>query len=83
MTCGLLCAILAGCQTAVGAELSEIEYRTRAVLDLMSQGRELLLKGNCRQAAMEFEKVLSLDPSNSAAAHYVGRCEQCMRGKKE
>jgi Tfp pilus assembly protein PilF len=52
----------------------EAERRARTVLDLMRLGRRLLSQGDPRGAAMEFEKVIQLDPSNSAAAECLARC---------
>lgn len=56
-------------EPAVGAE-----RRARTTIDLMGHGKRLLAQGDLRRAAMEFEKVIQLDPSNTAAADLLAEC---------
>jgi len=60
---------------------SYVESKARAVLDMMALGRELFQKRQYRRAAIEFEKVLQIDPSNSAAARYLRLCEKKLEGQ--
>lgn len=53
---------------------ADAERVARTVIDLMRRGGFLLRSGAPRRAAMEFEKALRLDPSNSAAAESLDRC---------
>ncbi len=64
---------------AEGTPLAEIKLRN--VLDCMTAGRNLYREGKYRRAAMEFEKVLKLDPTSSAAADYLDRCEKGLKNK--
>jgi Flp pilus assembly protein TadD len=57
------------------------EGRARTVLDVMALGRDLLRKGQYGDAAIEFEKVLQIDPPNSAAARYLRLCEKKLEGQ--
>lgn len=50
------------------------ERLARTAIDLMGHGRRLLAQGDPRRAAMEFEKVIQLDPSNTAAADLLVEC---------
>ena len=56
-------------ESAVGAE-----RLARTAIDLMGHGKRLLAQGDPRRAAMEFEKVIQLDPSNTAAADLLTEC---------
>lgn len=83
----LSCAMLIGpqrllCEGGVPApELSRAELKVRTVLDMAALGRDLFKKKEYRRAAIEFEKVLQLDPSNSAAAEYLKLCEKRLEGQ--
>ena len=77
--CGLLTA--AFLLTAPGgysqdrpAPAVEAESLARTAIDLMGHGKRLLGQGDARHAAMEFEKVIQFDPSNSAAADLLSQC---------
>ena len=54
------------------------ETRLRNVLECMRRGRRLEGAGDYLHAAIEFEKVLVLDPANTAAAERLRRCEKMM-----
>lgn len=77
------CVVLIGPRHLAGEEgvlrppgLSLAESKARTVLDLAALGRDLFQKMEYRRAAIEFEKVLQIDPSNSAAAEYLKLCEK-------
>jgi Tfp pilus assembly protein PilF len=78
----LSCAAVIDLRPAKGEEgnarpgLSPAENRARTVLDVAALGRDLLQKKEYRRAAIEFEKVLQIDPSNSAAAECLKLCEE-------
>ncbi len=57
------------------------ESKARTVLDMMDLGRELFYKKDYRHAAIEFEKVADIDPSNSAAAEYLKLCKKRLEGQ--
>jgi Tfp pilus assembly protein PilF len=83
----LSCVVLIGPRQSAGGEggqppeLSRAESKARTVLDMVALGRDLFKKKECRRAAIEFEKVLQLDPSNSAAAEYLRLCEKRLEGQ--
>ncbi len=72
--CGLLAAALLAASGGYARERSAIdaEHALRAAIDLTGRGMRLLERGDARSAAMEFEKILLLDPANSAAAASPG-----------
>jgi Tfp pilus assembly protein PilF len=76
------CVVLIGPQQLAGEGggqppgLSLAESKARAALDVAALGRDLFQKKEYRRAAIEFEKVLQIDPSNSAAAEYLKLCEK-------
>lgn len=79
------CVGIAGATEETGqvrATPAVTETRLRSILDCMSLGRSLFWKGDHVRAAMQFEKVLELDPSNSAAAELLQRCKEKLREKK-
>lgn len=57
------------------------EMRYRNASDCMARGRRYFGEGNYFHAAMQFEKVLELDSSNTAAAEYLKKCEQQLDGE--
>jgi len=82
MLIAVLCVALIGPRQLAGEEggqppgLSLAESKARTVLDVAALGRDLFQKKEYRRAAIEFEKVLQIDPSNSAAAEYLKLCEK-------
>jgi hypothetical protein len=80
----MLCAPAGGTAIGTGSEegargpahRSLTEMKLRNVLDCMSVGRDLFGRGEFRRAAMEFEKVLELDPTNPVASEYLEKCEK-------
>jgi hypothetical protein len=44
----------------------------------MAEGQRWFQRENYRRAAMQFEKVLALDPLNQAADDYLKRCEKLL-----
>jgi len=54
------------------------EHRVRSVLDCMQTGIKLFGDGDMRRAAIEFEKVLLLDPGNKAAEEYLQQCQEVL-----
>ncbi|MCX6357628.1 MAG: hypothetical protein NT045_07135 [Candidatus Aureabacteria bacterium] len=78
LLCLLMISAVPLCSSGIPSSPS-VEERTRTVLELMAVGRGLLGRGEYRGAAIEFEKVLQLDPANSSAADYL---KQCARGGK-
>jgi len=83
----LSCVVLIGTRQAAAEEtrrppgLSLAESKARTVLDMVALGRDLLQKKEYRRAAIEFEKVVHIDPSNSAAAEYLKLCEKKLEGQ--
>lgn len=74
------------CQAAAGESApstrpSFTESKARTALDMMALGRDLFRKGQYQHAAIEFEKVLQLDPPNSAATRYLKLCEKKLEGQ--
>ena len=83
----LSCVALSGPQQSAGGEggqppeLSRAERKARTVLDMAALGRDLFKKKEYRRAAIEFEKVLQIDHSNSAAEEYLKLCEKRLEGQ--
>jgi len=78
--CGLLAAALLAASGGYARERSAIdaEHALRAAIDLTGRGMRLLERGDARSAAMEFEKILLLDPANSAAAALLAGCAEAV-----
>jgi Flp pilus assembly protein TadD len=68
-------------EAAFPTRSSFVESKARTALDVMALGRDLFRKGQYRRAAIEFEKVLQIDPPNSAAARYLELCEKKLEGR--
>lgn len=88
----LYCSVLCGfaqalyCAAAQSAEkgavrepaLTAAEQKVRNVLDCMQIGVRLFREHDFRRAAIEFEKVLHLDPSNRSAARHLEKCRESL-----
>jgi|LAHU01.1.fsa_nt_gb Tfp pilus assembly protein PilF len=78
--CGLLAAALLAASSGYAGERPaiDVEHVARAAIDLTGRGVRLLERGDARGAAMEFEKVLLLDPANTAAAECLAGCAEAV-----
>lgn len=74
----VVAALLAGGACGYSADRPvpslEAEQLARAAIDLMRHGVRLLGQHDARGAAMEFEKVICLDPANTAASELLAGC---------
>jgi hypothetical protein len=66
----------AGAASALSAE-----ERVRNVIACMETGMAKYDAGEYLKAAIEFEKVLLLDPYNTAAGDYINSCEEKLNGR--